>query len=95
MSAGSLLSVVGKQRGVQVLTLRTEVRAEPSHLLFQQHQRRSDALDLLIGRIPAINATDGLTFHQLAQQFHQGKHRLTRPRPANPRVAPERHRMRW
>src|SRR4051795_1779048 len=70
----------GKQRpqrsqiDIEILWLQIEMVAQFGHLLLQEHQRGTDALDLLISEVTPIDPADSLTLHQLPQQFHQGQH---------------------
>src|SRR5690349_21222906 len=58
---------------VEVFDGETEVVPQLGHPVFEGHQSRSDLLDLVVGERPLVHPAQGLTLHQLAQQFDEGQ----------------------
>src|SRR5690349_6570049 len=51
-------------------------RLELVHGLLQMHQPVAEALDLLVGQVALVDATQRLLLHQLAHQLDDGQHQL-------------------
>src|SRR5882757_7708748 len=58
---------------IEVFDGETEVVPQLGHPGLEGHQSRSDLLDLIARERPLFHPAQGLTLHQLAQQFDQGE----------------------
>lgn len=52
---------------------------ELRHALLEEHQRRAEALHLLVGEVAGLDSPQRLAFYQLAQQPRHGQHELDQP----------------
>ena len=63
----------GPEVEVEVLHRQSVLGAQGAHAVVAQHECRSEAFFLLVGEVSLVDAVQGLSFHELAQQFHESE----------------------
>src|SRR5438105_2575412 len=67
----------GSQIDIEIARLEAELLRELVNFLFELHQRKPDALYLLLAETAALHAAHGLPFEQLAYELDQCQHELS------------------
>lgn len=61
---------------VEVLHGQSVLGAQVAHAVVEEHEGRSQAFFLFVGEVSLVDAVQGLSFHELAQQFHESEDEL-------------------